>query len=127
MDVSEELKPQECMFHEDKGTLIIHHQPTGRDVAVIRMVKNSNRLILEAIYMPKKGYTQIIVSNEVREILQKTARESGFRTVNEMLKHLIETAIFSRVNPGVNPRSTLTHYNTIKLSPIPPLNPVCFS
>ena len=73
--------------------------------------------------MPKKGYTQIIVSNEVREILQKTARESGFRTVNEMLKHLIETAIFSRVNPGVNPRSTLTHYNTTKLNSIQPLNP----
>lgn len=38
----EELKLQECMFRENKGTLIIHHQPTGRNITVIHTVKNSN-------------------------------------------------------------------------------------
>ena len=68
--------------------------------------------------MPKKGYTQIIVSNEVREILGRTARESGFRTVNELLKYIIESTMLSRVNPKLTP----TPYNTIKLSLIPTLN-----
>jgi len=42
--------------------------------------------------VPKRGYTQIIVSNKVREILERTARESGFRTVNELLNNRIHDA-----------------------------------
>ena len=68
--------------------------------------------------MPKPGYTQIIVSNEVRQILEKTARESGFKTVNNMLKHLIESTLLYRVNPG----STPNLYDTIQLTPIQTLN-----
>lgn len=26
----DELKPEECIFHEDRNTLIIHHPPTGK-------------------------------------------------------------------------------------------------
>ncbi len=50
--------------------------------------------------MLRLNYTQIIASHEARKILQEAMRRSGFRTVNELLKHVIENAMQSRVNPN---------------------------
>lgn len=38
----EGLKLEECIFHEDEGTLIIRNRLTGCDIAVICTVKSSN-------------------------------------------------------------------------------------
>ncbi|MEM2889242.1 MAG: hypothetical protein QXR42_07190 [Candidatus Bathyarchaeia archaeon] len=51
--------------------------------------------------MPKKGYTTVIVKEDIRTILEAIAKTEGFHTVNQFLEALL------RVNPttcGVYPR-----------------------
>ena len=51
--------------------------------------------------MPRPGYTRIIVSSEVRDMLQKIAAAQGYRSINMLLTEWI------RVHPGVHP--TMIH------------------
>jgi len=58
--------------------------------------------------MPKPGYTNIIVKEEIRSYLERLAKAEGFRTVNQLLEAMI------RVDPkltGVYPRVDPAHYD----------------
>jgi len=39
--------------------------------------------------MPRPGYTRIIVSSEVRDLLQKLAEAQGYRSINQLLTEWI--------------------------------------
>ena len=60
--------------------------------------------------MPKPGYTQIIVSGNIRNKLEEIAKSYGFRTVNQFL----EQSLDQRVNPRVNPNYLIRDSHQMK-------------
>ena len=54
--------------------------------------------------MPKPGYTNLIVKEEIRSYLERLAKAEGFCTVSQLLEAIIRVdPKLTGVYPGVNP------------------------
>ena len=67
--------------------------------------------------MPKPGYTNIIVKEEIRRYLERLAKAEGFRTVNLLLEAIIRVdPRLTGVYPGVNPADCNRNYAPAQIS-----------